>query len=49
MVLVAARVVPPVVTTIMQDDGLRQDMRQMVDLMKDLGLNMLGNAGNNRG
>ena len=49
VVPVATQVVPPVVTTIVQDDGLRQDMRQMVDLMKDLSLNMLGNAGNNRG
>ena len=48
VVLVASQAVPPVViTTIVQDDGLRQDMRQMVDLMKDLSLNMLGNAGNN--
>ena len=46
---ITPQVVPPVVTTIVQDDGLRQDMRQMVDLMKDLSLNMLGNAGNNRG
>ena len=48
VVPIATQVVPPVVTTIVQDDGLRQDMRQMVDLMKDLSLNMLGNAGNNR-
>ena len=41
--------VPAVVTTTAQDDGLRQDMRQVVDLMKNLSLNMLGNAGNNRG
>ena len=36
--------VPPVVsvapTTPMQDDGLRQDMRQVVDLMKNLSLNL---------
>ena len=49
VVPITPQVVPPVVTTIVQGDGLRQDMRQMVDLMKDLSLNMLGNAGNNGG
>ena len=49
MVPVTPQVVPAVVTTAVQDDGLRQDMRQMVDLMKNLSLNMLGNVGNNRG
>ena len=41
VVPVAAQVVSPVVTTMVQDDGLRKDMRQMVDLMKDLSLNLL--------
>ena len=49
MVPVTPQLVPAVVTTAVQDDGLRQDMRQMVDLMKNLSLNMLGNVGNNRG
>ena len=49
VVPVVTQVVPAVVTTTAQDDGLRQDMRQVVDLMKNLSLNMLGNAGNNRG
>ncbi|RYA83941.1 hypothetical protein DD594_26725, partial [Enterobacter cloacae complex sp. 4DZ1-17B1] len=40
---------PAVVTTAVQDDGLRQDMRQVVDLMKNLSLNMLGQVGINRG
>ena len=41
---VATQVVPAMVTTVMQDDGLRQDMRQVVDLMKNLSLKMLGNV-----
>ncbi|MCO5584216.1 hypothetical protein L7F22_038140 [Adiantum nelumboides] len=45
---VLALVVPPIVTPI-QDDGLRQDMRQVVDLMKNLSLNLLSNAGNHHG
>ncbi|MCO5604219.1 hypothetical protein L7F22_058382 [Adiantum nelumboides] len=45
---VVAPVVPPTVTLI-QDDGLRQDMRQVVDLMKNLSLNLLSNAGNHHG
>ncbi|MCO5596443.1 hypothetical protein L7F22_050506 [Adiantum nelumboides] len=46
--LIQTKVMPTVVTTIVQDDGLRQDMRQVVDLIKYLSLNMLGNVGNNR-
>ncbi|MCO5601450.1 hypothetical protein L7F22_055573 [Adiantum nelumboides] len=42
------KVMPTVVTTIVQDDGLRQDMRQVVDLIKNLSLNMIGNVGNNQ-
>ncbi|RYA73815.1 hypothetical protein DD595_24815, partial [Enterobacter cloacae complex sp. 4DZ3-17B2] len=49
VVPVTTQVMPAVVTTAVQDDGLRQDMRQMVDLMKNLSLNMLGQVGNNRG
>ena len=49
MVPITPQVMPAVVTIAVQDDGLRQDMRQMVDLMKNLSLNMLGNVGNNRG
>ena len=37
------------VNTTVPDDGLRQEMRQVVDLMKNLSLNLLGNVGNNRG
>lgn len=49
MAPVATQVMPAMVTTVTQDDGLRQDMRQVVDLMKYLSLNMLGNVGNNQG
>ena len=46
---IATQVVPAMVTIVTQDDGLRKDMRQVVDLMKNISLNMLGNVGNNRG
>ena len=46
VVPVATQVVPAMVTTAAQDDGLRQDMRQVVDLMKNLSLKILGNVGN---
>ena len=43
-----APIVPPIVpivpTTPVQDDGLRQEVRQVVDLMKNLSLNLLGSA-----
>ena len=47
MVPITPLVVPKVVTTTMPDDGLRQDMKEVVDLMKNLSLNLLSNAGNN--
>ena len=43
-----APIVPPIVplvpTAPVQDDGLRQEVRQVVDLMKNLSLNLLGSA-----
>ena len=44
---------PPVMSAMVAaavpDDGLRKDMREVVDLMKNLSLNLLGNTGANRG
>ncbi len=41
---VVTPVMPVVPTASVQDDGLRQEVRQVVDLMKNLSLNFLGNA-----
>ena len=38
-----------VMSTTIPDDGLRQDMKQVVDLMKNLSLNLLSNVGNAQG
>ena len=47
-VVFVAPLVPPQVSVIatapVQDDGLRQDVRQVVDLMKNLTLNLMGGA-----
>ena len=40
---------PAMIAAIAIDDGLRQEMRQVVDLMKDLGLNILSNSRNVQG
>ena len=49
VVSVPPPVMPAVVATTILDDGLRKDMREVVDLMKNLSLKLLGNAGANRG
>ena len=49
VVLVPPPVMPAVVAAAVPDDGLQKDMREVVDLMKNLSLNLLGNAGANRG
>ena len=36
-----------VVATAVLDDGLQKDMREVVDLMKNLSLNLLSNTGSN--
>lgn len=47
----AAPLAPPVVqvapVTPVQDEGLKQEMRQVVDLMKNLSLNLMSNVGGN--
>ncbi|MCO5548055.1 hypothetical protein L7F22_001511 [Adiantum nelumboides] len=47
LIPVAPQVVPAVVNATVPDDGLRQEMRQVVDLMKNLNLNLLSNVGHN--
>ena len=50
VVPVTPQIVPAVVNaTTVLDDGLRQEMRQVVDLFKDLSLNLLNDARNGRG
>ena len=49
MVPVATQVMLAIVTTLVLDDGLKQEMRQVVDLMKNLSLNLLSNARNAQG
>ena len=50
VVPVTPQIVPAVVNaTTVLDDGLRQEMRQVVDLFKDLSLNLLNDAKNGRG
>ena len=39
-------VVPIMAARVVADDGLQQEMRQVVDLMKNLSLNLLSNVGN---
>ena len=47
LVLVAPQVLPAVVAVVVPDDGLRKEMREVVDLMKNLSLNLLSNTGAN--
>ena len=50
VVPVTPQIVPAVVNaTTVLDNGLRQEMRQVVDLFKDLSLNLLNDAKNGRG
>lgn len=44
-----SQAIPVVGTTTAVDEGLKQEMRQVVDLMKNLSLNLLNNGGNIRG
>ena len=44
---IVSPVVPPTVV-VATDDGLRQDMKQVVDLMRNLNLNLLNGVGNGR-
>ena len=46
---VAPTVVPVVPTASVQDDGLRQEVRQVVDLMNNISINLLSNVGNAQG
>ena len=47
MVPINPIVMRAVVTTTVQDDGLNQEMRKVVDLMKNLSLSLLNNSRNN--
>lgn len=47
IVPIAPQVMLVVVTTTTSNNGLGQKMRQLVELMKNLNLNMLGKVGNN--
>ena len=47
MVSVPPLVMPIVVVAAILDDGLQKDMREVVDLMKNLSLNLLSNTGAN--
>ena len=49
MVSVPPLAMPTVVAAAVPNDGLRKDMREVVDLMKNLSLNLLGNTSANRG
>ena len=42
-------VVPAMAAVVATDDGLRQEMRQVVGLIKNLSLNLLSNVGNVQG
>ena len=48
VVSVPPPVMPAVVAAAIPDDGLRKDMREVVDLMKNLSLNLLSNVGASR-
>ena len=49
MVSVPPPVMPAGVAAVVPDDGLRKDMREVVDLMKNLSLNLLSSTGANQG
>ena len=49
MVLVSPLVMRVAIVVVMLDDGLWKEMREVVNLMKNLSLNLLRNTGANRG
>ena len=49
VVSVPPPVMPAVVAAAILDDGLRKGMREVVDVMKNLSLNLVSNTGANRG
>ena len=49
VVLVPPPVMPTVAGAAILDDGLQKEMREVIDLIKNLSLNLLSNGGANRG
>ena len=47
MVSIPPPMMPAVIATATPDDGLQKDMREVVDLMNNLSLNLLSNTGAN--